>query len=65
MTMDIKNDKSMDLNILYAVDKSLMDDEELFKEEDIEEYKKWLNNYYQLNTQYNKYYPQHPHPFYI
>ena len=40
MTMDIKSDKSMDLDILYAVDKSLMGDEELFKDEDIEEYKK-------------------------
>lgn len=40
MTMDIKSDKSMDLDILYAVDKNMMGDEELFKDEDIEEYKK-------------------------
>ena len=40
MTMDIKSDKSMDLDILYAVDKNVAGDEELFKDEDIEEYKK-------------------------
>ena len=42
MTMDIKSDKSMDLDILYAVDKNYMEgeDEELFSDEEIEEYKK-------------------------
>jgi len=39
MTMDIKNDKSMDLSILYAVDTTIMGEEELFKEEDLNEYK--------------------------
>jgi len=39
-TMDIKNDKSMDLSILYAVDTSVLGEEELLKEEDISEYKK-------------------------
>ena len=42
MTMDIKSDKSMDLDILYAVDKNYMEgeDEELFSDEEIEDYKK-------------------------
>lgn len=40
MTMDIKSDKSMNLNILYAVDKNIMGDEKLFEDEEIEEYKK-------------------------
>ena len=39
MNMDIKNDKSMDLSILYAVDTTVLGEEELLKEEDIAEYK--------------------------
>jgi len=39
-TMDIKNDKSMDLSILYAIDTTVLGKEELLKEEDIAEYKK-------------------------
>ena len=39
VTMDIKKDKSMDFSIIYAMDKSMLGDEELLKDDDIKSVK--------------------------
>lgn len=39
VTMDIKKDKSMDFSIIYAMDKSMLGDEELLKDDDLKSVK--------------------------